>query len=135
MNKPEFTDIYVTKFIIENGSCYTVKKTAEMALKNKYQKVIFAIELKDKILMDIKNLTTGELLTLKTTKKRDELQIKEDMIITTTADSFKNMDFFLNFYELTEVSIKDFLENYLKVQESKNKNLALIKKRPTRKNI
>lgn len=131
MIKPEFKDMYVTKFIIENGKCYTIKKE-KLDKVNDYQKVVFAIELKNKFLMVLKDLSIGSNLSLETTKKKGFIDVAENMVVTTSADTFSSLDSFLSFYEETDIIIEEFISEYQteNLENSlKTKNINKPKKR------
>lgn len=133
MEKPQFKDEYVTKAILENGKCYSVKPLAKKSLKNEYQKVIFALELEGDDLMRIKDLTIGNSSDLETTKKKGILTIKEGMIITTAADSFDSKEKFEKFYEDTDIQVGDFINEYMETLNVKQKNQVRAKPKPKTK--
>lgn len=133
MTKPEFKDEYVMRAILENGKCYSVKPHVKKSLKNAYQNVIFALELQGNDLNKIKDMSKGEDLNIETTKKKGFIKIKEDLVITTSADVFENMDKFLKFYESTDIPVGDFIDECSDNLSQSNKNQKKPTARPKRK--
>lgn len=133
MTRPEFKDDYVTKAILEKGQCYSVKPSAKKSLKNNYQNVVFALELKGDLAMEMKDLSKGSSSKLETSKKKGFIEIKKGLVITTAADSFSSLENFLKFYELTDIQVGDFIDEYLENMDNKQTLKTKPAPRPKRK--
>lgn len=119
---PEFKDKIINKLIISPyGDCYSIKKEYESNVKYPHQKVVFATLVSGELLNKLKDLNPN--LLFKTTTG-GEVKIKEDCVITTTADFYNTEEDFFKYYIESAESIDSFIREYQESRKNKNQNKA-----------
>lgn len=116
---PEFKDKKVNKFLINNGECYSIKTQFENSVSSPYQKVVFAVEVKDLSFNELKDINPE--LKMETTKNTI-LKVTENCIVTTSADYYQSKEEFLKYYEETTERIDEFIRAYQEERKSRLEN-------------